>query len=172
MVSMVMPGEVNSINSRRNVIFFMFDVIILVLFCLLFRYQLISARYHEISGFILIGLLGTHIVLHLAWFKSMKKQLGSLTEDLKFVYYLNLVFLFCIVILALTGLLISRTLGIWGVQALDWSFRNTFHQLFLKVHTVTGWFSLALLAAHLIIVSPWISRQVRETLTRAKRVSR
>ena len=95
---------------KKNLIKFWLDVAIAVTFSLLFTPEITSLPFHEIAGIILGFVFIIHILLNIKWVIGISKKLFSKTikNKAKFTYLLNLILFIDMLIIMVSGLLISK----------------------------------------------------------------
>ena len=86
------------------------DLVLVVLLVLLYNKNVISMAFHEVGGLILCGLFLIHKGLNLSWIKAVGKKLFTpgVSGRSKAMMYLDIALLVCFVLIAASGLAISK----------------------------------------------------------------
>lgn len=118
-------------------------------------------NWHELIGVAFgIGLL-VHFVLHWRWIVSVTRMFfRKLLHESRFNYLLNLILFVDLLVIIVTGIAISRTLGLnLGIER---SLSSTFEQL----HKQASSFSLLLVGLHVGLHWKWITTYVHRHFSR------
>lgn len=102
---------------------------------------------HEALGLFFGTVLVLHIILHWDWVVSITRTfLRKLLHESRFNYVLNLAVFVDLVVVTVSGVLISRTLGLNFSVSRDWQ----------KIHIVAAELSLMLIGVHVAMHWKWI----------------
>jgi hypothetical protein len=63
--------------------------------------------------------------------------------------------------IGISGIFISRTLGLGGSYAFDWLFRDNNLVVFTSLHIALWYIFLGLLAVHIALIVRWLNRLLR-----------
>lgn len=137
------------------------DVALAGAFVLVLEEHFTGLNWHELIGVgFAIGLL-VHFILHWRWVFTMTKTFfRKLFHESRLNYLLNLVLLVDLAVIIVTGIGISRTLGL--ELGLDRSLSSSFEQW----HRLASNFSLLLVGLHVAIHWKWIVSHARRYIFR------
>lgn len=98
-------------KSKKSIIKILLDIILTVLFVSFFSYKLIGGKFHEIVGLGILFLFLVHILLNYKWVVNVGKKLFSkkLKFKTRFGYCVDILLLISMLTIAITGVLISKT---------------------------------------------------------------
>lgn len=116
------------------------DIIMLLAVLTLFNKKLISMKYHEVVGLILIAIIVIHIVLNIKTILAMCKNFRKISITLKVGVIVDILLIFCFSFIGISGILISHTV------LTEISSQNT---LFKIGHIFAGGISVILLGIHI-----------------------
>ena len=118
-------------------------------------------RNHELIGITLGIALLIHILLHWKWVWSITKQFfRNLFHSSRLTYILNLTLMIDMVVIIVTGILISETLG------LNLGIARSSQMTFKSLHILASNFSLMLVATHVAIHWKWILSNTKKYIFR------
>ena len=148
-----------SMNKSKVNLFL--DMTLATAFVLALEEHFTGMTLHELIGvFMGVGLL-IHIILHLAWIVSTTRRFFSkLFHESRLNYVLNIATFIDLGIIIVTGIGISRTLGL--ELGLDQELSHNFEQL----HKTASTFSLMLIGLHVGMHWKWIVTHVRRYILR------
>lgn len=97
-----------STNTRRIIL----DVSMAVLLILMYNVLAVGLSFHEVGGLVVCGLFILHNVLNRKWIAGISKRLfgSALTARVRFGYALDVALLVAMAFIALSGVMISRTI--------------------------------------------------------------
>lgn len=97
--------------NKKNTIKFTLDIVMAILFITFFNKNLISFKFHIISGYIFAGFILTHILLNKKWVINIGKRLfdRKIKLRVKISYILNLILFMSIIIIILSGVLMLKS---------------------------------------------------------------
>lgn len=108
------PGKLNKLKIFKIVL----DIAMSVLLILMYNSKVISLEFHELGGLGVCFLFLIHKVINWRWIVSVSKKIFSknLAFKLRFGYIINFLLLISVLLVMLSGILISKVLfnGIWG----------------------------------------------------------
>ncbi len=116
------------------------DIIMLLAVLTLFNKKLISMKYHEVVGLILIAIIVIHIVLNIKTIFAMCKNFRKIPITLKVGVIVDILLIFCFSFIGISGILISHTV------LTEISSQNI---LFKIGHIFAGGISVILLGIHI-----------------------
>ncbi|MCB9138167.1 MAG: DUF4405 domain-containing protein [Caldilineaceae bacterium] len=152
--------------SRNQVNLFL-DIFLLALFAAEMEEHFTGLRLHELLGLLFTGLLVIHIVLHWQWIVSLTRTFfHRLLHESRLNYVINLLLLIDMVAVAVTGIFISRTLG------LTIPFARNAMQFWKMAHIFSAQLVLALVALHVAMHWKWIINACKRYLFRVPSLSR
>ncbi len=131
---------------RRNLVRISLDMVMLVLLVLMYEAQAITIAFHEVGGLVACGLFLVHHGINWRWIVGVSSRFfrRSLPVKTRVGYLLNVVLLVLVVFIALTGIMISRTIfvEIYGTTPL-WRFGHLFASalalVLVGIHTGLHW---------------------------------
>lgn len=144
-------------RTRINLIL---DLLLTLAFAVELEFRFTGLRIHELLGLAFGLALLLHVLLHLDWIWSITRTFFRLLlHESHLNYLLNALLLLDAVVLVITGLFISRTLGltfnVGQVVGLSWE----------RMHILAAGLSLVLIALHVAMHWKWLAT----TLTAAVR---
>ncbi len=97
---------------KKNVIKIILDVVMLVLLTLMYRVTVFGFNFHEIGGLAACGLFIIHYGVNWRWTAGVTRRLVSPSLPLKTLlgYAVDALLLVCVIVIALSGIMISRAL--------------------------------------------------------------
>ncbi|MGN7764108.1 hypothetical protein [Paenibacillus sp. 22594] len=97
---------------KKNIFKFVFDTGMALLFILLYPVELTGLKFHEIFGIVLGLPIVIHVLLNWKWVNSVTRKLFSKKTPgrTKLSYVINLLLLLNMLVVAISGLFISRVL--------------------------------------------------------------
>ncbi|MFN8376458.1 MAG: DUF4405 domain-containing protein [Anaerolineae bacterium] len=126
------------------------DLVMALAFVTVMELRFTGLQIHELLGLAIAVAFLTHIILHWRWVVSVTLRFfKQLFHESRLNYVLNLALFVDLFIATLSGIVISRTLGLdFGSfeRALPWE----------RLHTLTADFSLMLVALHVALHWKWI----------------
>ncbi len=136
----------------KNLIKFWLDAVIAVTFSLLFTPEITSLPFHEIASIILGFVFIIHILLNINWVIGLSKKLFSKTikNRAKFTYLLNLILFIDMLIIMVSGLLISKVLLP--------DFRYFTNINWMPIHIVSSIVGLFIVGIHIGLHWNWIKQ--------------
>lgn len=131
---------------RRNLVRIGLDVAMLVVLVLMYEAQVIAIRFHEVGGLAVFGLFIIHHLINWRWISGVSRRFlgASLPLKTRLGYVLNVVLLVDVAVIAVTGIMISRTIltGIYGTTPL-WRYWHLFSAalalILVGIHTGLHW---------------------------------
>ena len=116
---------------------------------------------HELLGVLFAAVLVVHVVLHWDWVVSITRTFfQKLIHESRLNYVLNVVLLLDVVVVSVTGIAVSETLGLHfglsGATLTDWQ----------TVHAFSSHLCLVLTALHVALHWRWIATNVGKHLLR------
>lgn len=102
--------ERKRIGSRRNLLKWCLDGILIFLFVLMFRKRVISMRFHEIGGLVLLGVIVLHIVLNYRFIFTVTKKIfcKAIPGKTKLGYVIDICLLILFVLIGVSGAMMSK----------------------------------------------------------------
>lgn len=124
----------------KNKIKIILDIILLCLTLTLFNKTLISMKYHEITGLIVIAIMLVHIGINIKTAKAMCVKFAKLPAALKACIIVDILLLITFLWFGISGVLCSKTI-LTGISS-----SNAFFKLY---HMAAGAAALILLGIHI-----------------------
>ncbi len=135
------------------------DILLVVAFVVDMELRFSGLRIHELLGVFLGAALVIHLILHWRWIFSITRLfLKKLVHESRLKYVLNILLFVDMLILVVTGILISRTLG------LNLAGLQQYSRLFEQLHRLTADLSLLIVAFHVALHWKWIATHARKYL--------
>lgn len=132
-----MKKQIKITQRRLKIIL---DIILFLMSLTIFSKQLISMRYHEIAGLLMIVLIILHIALNIKTVKGMCKKFIKVPVTVKAGLITDILLLVCFALIGISGILISHTI------LTEISSDNMFFKL---SHMFAGGLSVILLGIHI-----------------------
>ena len=127
------------------------DLLLALVFLVDMEVQFSGLALHEILGLLVAIACILHVILHWDWIVSITRAFfRNLLHESRFNYMLNIALFVDTVILSVSGILISRTLG------LNIRFEQDTQQLMHSLHLVGAEILLMLTAVHVAMHWKWI----------------
>ena len=118
----------------------MLDILMLLVVLTLFNKQLISMKYHEVAGIVLLALMILHIAVNIRIAAAMCKKFLKVPAAIKVGLAVDILLLLCFAGLGISEVLISRTV-LTGI--------SSGNMIFKFLHMFTGGLSVILLGVHI-----------------------
>lgn len=146
-------AKTKSLNKTKiNVVL---DVLLALIFVVEMEQHFTGLPMHELLGLVFAGALIIHILLHLGWVVSITRSFfKALVHESRVNYVLNLALLIDLSIIAVTGIGISRTLGLSLDVDHSWE----------SIHMIAAELSLVLIGLHVAMHWKWIATNVGKYL--------
>ncbi len=145
-------------RTRLNLLL---DIALALVFAALMEEHFTGLRIHELVGVVVAFAFLIHIALHLDWIVSITRTFFvRLFHETRLNYVLNLALFIDMVVVIVSGILISRTLGLSLGLAADAQFPL---QL---LHTGASQLSLIIVGFHVALHWKWILTSVQKYLPR------
>ncbi|MEO8610765.1 MAG: DUF4405 domain-containing protein [Chloroflexota bacterium] len=137
-----------SINPNKLNLFL--DISMALIFAALMEERFTGLRIHEVVGIGIAVAFLTHILLHWRWVVSVTRQFfNKIFHESRLNYILNLALLVDIVVVIVTGILISRTLNLnFGLGDKQFSIQ--------LIHILSSHLSLVIVGLHVGLHWKWI----------------
>lgn len=132
--------------SKKNIIKITLDIIMAVLFITFFKKNLISMKFHMISGLVFGAFIIIHMILNRKWIVSITKRLfdKKIKIRIKISYILSFILLISIILILVSGIFIIKA------QTYD---RVMFWKM---LHFGSSYISLALVGIHIGLYLDWV----------------
>jgi hypothetical protein len=136
--------------SRSRVNLYL-DAGLALVFVLTMGVPFTGTRNHELLGLALGGVISVHLLLHRRWIVDVTRRFfAQLFHVSRLNYMLNLIMFIDVVVLIITGILISRTLG------LNFRLPGATLSGAYQIHIFTSAFGLLLVGIHVVRHWRWI----------------
>jgi hypothetical protein len=147
--------------SNRTKLNFFLDLLLLIIFPIELEYHFTGLGLHELLGVAFGIALLIHFVLHLDWVWSITKDFFRLLlHETRLNYILNALLLIDASVMVISGILISRTLGLTfssgRVAGLSWE----------RIHILSAELSLVIIALHIAMHWKWMATNLKVYLFR------
>jgi len=131
---------------NKNVVRIILDVVMVLLLVLMYEKYAVNIRFHEVGGLIAIGLFVVHNGLNRSWIVGITKRIfrRPLPSRVRLGYVLAVLLLVTMVFIAVSGIMISRTIlvDVYGDYAF-WRaahfFAAAFALVLVGVHVGLHW---------------------------------
>lgn len=137
------------------------DMAIVLIFVVEMEEHFTGIHYHELLGLMISAVFAVHITLHWRWVAGVTKQffhkLFSINKA-RLKYGLNLILLMDMAVCIVSGILISRTLG------LNFAFAQQINQIGHSLHILTAELSLFIVGLHVATSWEWIVMNAKKYL--------
>ncbi|HEY7359102.1 MAG TPA: DUF4405 domain-containing protein [Ktedonobacterales bacterium] len=146
---------------NRNKLNLYLDIALALAFVVVMEVGFTGQRWHEDLGVAITIAFLVHIALHWRWIVGVSKHIFQRVlhfNEARFKYVLNLLVLVDMVVVIVTGLLISNTLGFY----LPLGF--LVYNLLRAIHIETSRLSLLLIGLHIAVDWRWIAASSRKHL--------
>lgn len=153
--------------KKINYVKLSLDLLMAVTFVLLFNTRILGGlAFHEIAGLAIGVACLTHMALNIRWIKGVTLKIldRKLPVKTRFEYLLNLVLLFSMAFIIVSGILISRVV-----------FPNLHvgdEQWFKTTHISVSFLTLAIVGVHVGLHWQWVMNVTRRLLGRSSKASR
>lgn len=149
------------INTTKLNLFL--DIVIALAFVVELEEHFTGLRIHELLGLAFGAAFILHIVLHWRWIVSLTRHFfQKVFHESRLNYMLNIALFIDMLVATVTGILISRTLGL-GI-ALDAQTRMTSQRL----HILSSEITLVIVGLHVAMHWKWIATNARKYLFSVK----
>lgn len=137
-----------SINPNKLNLFL--DISMALIFAAMMEERFTGLRIHEVVGIGIAVAFLTHILLHWRWVVSVTRQFfAKILHESRLNYVLNLALFIDIVVVIVTGILISRTLNLnFGLGDSQFSIQ--------LIHILSSYLSLVIVGLHVGLHWKWI----------------
>ncbi len=137
---------------EKNRFKFSYDIGLAAIFMLLFAPEMTSLVFHEVVGIVLVGAIFAHLLLNKSWISGMTKKLfsKSIKGRAKFSYILNVILLIDMLVITISGLLVS--------EILFPNFRYASGFNWLALHIVSSFIGLVTVGIHIGLHWNWIKQ--------------
>lgn len=127
------------------------DLALTIVFIVAMEEHFTGLALHELLGLFFGGLFLIHILLHWDWVVSITRTFfRKLLHESRLNYVLNALLLLAALTVSVTGILISRTLGL----SLDWV--GTASETLEQLHMISAELILLVVALHVALHWKWI----------------
>ncbi|MCA9914630.1 MAG: DUF4405 domain-containing protein [Anaerolineae bacterium] len=142
-----------AINKTKVNVFL--DMLLALMFIVEMEEHFTGLPMHEVLGLVFGAALLIHIILHWDWIVSITRTFfKTLLHETRFNYALNLALFIDLIVVTVTGIAISRTLGLNLGLSRDWQ----------TIHIVASELSLVLIGLHVAMHWKWIATNVKKYL--------
>ncbi len=147
-MAVVLPTK----RPGRNLLYLLLDITLALVFAIEMEERFTGLQLHELIGIGLgVGLL-VHLLIHWRWMLTITRTfIHKLIHESRLNYLLGLALLIDFAVIIVTGLGISRTLGLNFSVGRDWE----------QIHRAAADFSLLLVASHVALHWKWITTHAK-----------
>jgi len=154
-------GQVTAKTRDRTKLNLFLDIGLTLFFAIEMEVHFTGLALHELLGFLFAAVVIVHIVLHWDWVVSLTLTFfRKLIHESRLNYVVNVLLLVDTVIVSVTGVAVSETLGLnfglKGLQLTDWQ----------AVHGFSSHLCLVLTALHIALHWKWIATNAEKYLFR------
>ncbi|MBX3086170.1 MAG: DUF4405 domain-containing protein [Anaerolineae bacterium] len=144
-----------NIKINRTKLNLVLDIIIALAFAAEMQYRFVGLRNHEILGLAFGAAIIVHLALHVQWIVGVTKRFfKNLLHQSHVNYILNIALLVDIILVTVSGILISRTLGLTISADHSWE----------QIHKIAANLSLVIVALHVGLHWQWIAANSQKYL--------
>jgi uncharacterized protein YjeT (DUF2065 family) len=123
---------------KKNIVKIVLDIIMTVLLILMYSKNVISISFHEVGGLVVCGLFLIHKGLNWKWIVTVSKRLfdKSLPAKTRLGYIVNVLLFISTIFVALSGIMISKTIIIFrsiSSEGMFWKMGHYFSAAILLV---------------------------------------
>ena len=137
---------------NMNKINLVLDIALALLFIVEMEEHFTGSAWHEVLGLFFAGAFLIHIILHLTWVVRITQTFFRKTlHESRLNYVLNWALLVALGLTTVSGILISRTLG------LNFSLSQTAMNDWKFIHTIAAESSLIIIGLHVAMHWKWIA---------------
>lgn len=149
--------------SPKNKIMLIVGAVLGIMYLLMFRYQLISAQFHEIGGLALFALVLTHVFMNRARIKSFIANFENKPFKARAQIVVDALFGVAMLAVIGTGVAMAHTLPVALIA----------HSGVIKItHTVASFVGLALMGVHLGLNWSWVTNKLKQLIPMSTRSRR
>src|SRR5690348_6814348 len=146
-------------KPARNRVLLYFDIVLVLAFVLDMEVHFTGVRIHELLGVGIAVMFLLHIVLHWKWLVGITgKFFLRVLQQSRLSYLLSLALFLDVVVMIVSGIIISRTLGfnfnVRGPNQFPWQ----------QVHELSSQLSLVLAGLHVALSWEWIAINAKKYL--------
>ncbi|MBX3064819.1 MAG: DUF4405 domain-containing protein [Anaerolineae bacterium] len=165
MVSKVTQVEQSKPRININRVNLYLDIALVIAFAVEMEEHFTGLHNHELLGLAFGTALLIHIVLHWSWIVSVTKSFfAHLFHESRLNYVLNLALLIDMGVVVITGIIISRTLGL--------NLGGSDNGVIQPLHLLASHLSLILIGLHVALHWKWIVTHVQKYLLRLPQLLR
>ena len=136
--------------NKTKVNYFL-DLVLTLLFIVEMEEHFTGIALHEALGLVFAAVFTVHILLHLDWVVRLTRTLfKKVIHESRLNYVLNWLLFVDMILVTISGILISRTLG------LDIALDDSLHKTLREIHLIGSEFVLILVALHVAMHWKWI----------------
>lgn len=149
--------------SPKNKIMLIVGAVLGIMYLLMFRYQLISAQFHEIGGLALFALVLTHVFMNRERIKSFIANFENKPFKARAQIVVDALFGVAMLAVIGTGVAMAHTLPVALIA----------HSGVIKItHTVASFVGLALMGVHLGLNWSWVTNKLKQLIPVSKQTRR
>lgn len=136
-----------------------FDLALAIIFVVEMELRFTGLRNHELLGLVLGVAIIVHLILHWSWIVSLTTRFfQKVIHESRLNYVLNVLLFVDMLIATVSGIVISRTLGLQlgiNTRAFPWE----------RIHIITSELSLLIIALHVAMHWKWIATYTGKLLS-------
>lgn len=127
---------------KRNTWKLLIDVIMIILFLIMYKKRIISVGFHEIIGLLIFLIVLIHLFFNRKLFITATKKFGKIKTKTKLRYIVDLALLIDFILMIITGIMISKVLfnfGYFGIWKFIHNFLCGFALILVGIHCGIEW---------------------------------
>ncbi len=139
------------------------DIALVLAFIVEMEESFTGLPFHEVLGLVFAAMFVLHIILHWDWVVSITRTFfKKLIHESRVNYVLNVALFIDMIVITVTGIVISHTLGFRLDVARDWQ----------KIHIMASELSLIIVGLHVAMHWKWLSTNTTQYIFKFLKIKR
>lgn len=129
-------------NMKRNSWKLLVDVVMIILFLMMYKKRIISIGFHEIVGLLVFAIVLIHLFFNRKLFIASSKKFNKIKTKTKLRHVVDVILLIDFVLVVITGIMISKVLfsfGYFGIWKFIHNFLAAFALILVGIHIGLEW---------------------------------